>query len=383
MIQPRPRILCVDDEQHVLDGLSRVLHRDFEVVTATGGGAGLHQLQGKPGYAVVLCDMRMPGADGVAVLRYAREQVPDATRILLTGQADTRAAIDAINEGRIFRFLTKPCRPKDLELALWQGVEQHRLVTGERELLERTLTGSVQALIEMLALTNPTAFSRASRMRKQISALATLIGFRDRWQMEMAAMLSQVGVATLPPAVAARYAAGKGLTPKEEEMIRQLPQLALRVLGDLPRLEEIRTILTHLNDQPDENARPASGTDAIPLGSRLVRVVLEFDVLQSGGLPADAALTALRSQPERYDPDVVADLTTVVANSAGPAPAEVQLRDVTRGMIFADDVRTAEGTLLIARGQEATDGLLERIQTYWMDLEPSSPVRVVAPQPIS
>ncbi|MBV9949331.1 MAG: response regulator, partial [Myxococcales bacterium] len=107
----KPRVLCVDDEPNVLEGLALSLRRGHDVVTAGGGEAGLEILGRDPTIAAVVSDMRMPGMDGATFLGKARALAPDATRVLLTGQTELDAAITAINEGRIFRFLTKPCPP--------------------------------------------------------------------------------------------------------------------------------------------------------------------------------------------------------------------------------------------------------------------------------
>lgn len=381
MTPPLPRVLCVDDERHVLEGLGRVLRREFELVPAVGGAAAVALLQGDRGFDVVLSDMRMPGVDGVAVLGTARRLVPDATRVLLTGHADLRAAVAAVNEGQIFRFLTKPCPPEVLGIALRQAVEQHRLVTAERELLERTLKGSVQALLDVLGLAHPVAFGRAARARRLIGGLAALIGFRDRWQMEMAAMLSQVGAIALPAGTAERLAAGAGLSPGEEAQVAEMPAVALRLIAEIPRLDEIRAILGHVH------LRYAGGPadqglhgDDIPLGARMLAVVLAFDRLTSAGHPAPEALARLQAHQGWYDPAILADLATVTGAEAGREILELRLQDVKLGMVFVDDVRTGEGTLLVARGQEVTPGLLGRVENFWSALELPAPVRVTLPE---
>ena len=121
----RTRVLCVDDEPHVLEGLSLHLRRRYDVDTATSGGAGLDILKADATIAVVLSDMRMPGMDGASFLARAKEVAPDAVRLLLTGQADLDSAIAAVNEGQIFRFLTKPCPPPTLLGAVAAATEQH------------------------------------------------------------------------------------------------------------------------------------------------------------------------------------------------------------------------------------------------------------------
>src|SRR4030042_1805929 len=95
---------------------------------------------GKP-YAVIVSDLKMPGMNGIKFLSKVREMAPDSVRVMLTGFAELQTAIDAVNEGNIFRFLTKPCPPDILSRALDMGIEQYRLITAERELLEQTLKG--------------------------------------------------------------------------------------------------------------------------------------------------------------------------------------------------------------------------------------------------
>lgn len=145
MMSERPRVLFVDDEQQVLDGIAANLRRSFEVATATSA-AGLELLRADPRIAVVVSDMRMPGMTGAAFPTQAREVAPQAVRILLTGQCDLDSAVAAVHGGQLFRFLTEPCQRDHLRVAIDTAVEQHRLQGAERELLEQTLPGSVRML---------------------------------------------------------------------------------------------------------------------------------------------------------------------------------------------------------------------------------------------
>jgi len=134
-----PRVLFVDDEPHVLDSLEDALRRTFAVSTAVGGAAGLAALQDDGPFAVVVSDYQMPGMNGAEFLAKARIVAPATVRMLLTGQASVQGAIAAVNDGNIFRFLTKPCPPPDLIRAIEHALEQARLITADRDLLERKL----------------------------------------------------------------------------------------------------------------------------------------------------------------------------------------------------------------------------------------------------
>jgi len=192
-------ILCVDDDENILKGFRRQLRGQFELETATSGQEGLELFKRKGPFAVVVSDMRMPMMDGIEFLSRVREANPDSVRIMLTGNADMQTAIDAVNEGNIFRFLTKPCSSDELAKAINAGIEQYRLINAERELLQKTLTGSIKMLTDILSMVNPAAFSRASRLRRLVGRLAAEMKLPNLWQYELAAMLSQVGCLTLLP----------------------------------------------------------------------------------------------------------------------------------------------------------------------------------------
>lgn len=105
----KPRILLVDDEPNVLSALARQLHPLYQVSLTPSPEEGLLLLEREGPFAVVLSDMRMPKMDGATFLKHVRERSPDTIRLLLTGHADLESAIAAVNEGQVFRFLTKPC----------------------------------------------------------------------------------------------------------------------------------------------------------------------------------------------------------------------------------------------------------------------------------
>ena len=150
-----PRILLVDDEPNLLDALRRQLRREFSIETAGSGAEGLNVLRDKGPFVVVVSDFRMPGMDGATFLAAARGAAPDTTRVLLTGQADLAGTAAVVNQGQVFRLLLKPVGQDELIGALHDSVAYQQLRLAERVLLEETLQGSVRALMDVLALSNP------------------------------------------------------------------------------------------------------------------------------------------------------------------------------------------------------------------------------------
>jgi response regulator RpfG family c-di-GMP phosphodiesterase len=379
MDAPLPRVLCIDDDRQLLEGLKRTLRQRFEIVTAGGGPAALQLLRSDTNFAVVVSDYRMPGADGIALLGQIRTILPDAARILLTGQADLKAAAAAVNVGNVFRFMLKPCPPDILIPALTAGVEYYTVKRNERDLLEKTLQGSMKAVTQMLSIVNPAAFGRSERAARLMTEMMAMIGLRDRWEAELAAMLSQIGCITIPPVVVEKIYHGRPLEPEERQMADRLPAAAARILADIPRLEEVRRILLHQADPFDESPVAPPGTDhGTPLPSRLLRTILDFDDLQSQGYDVKEAFSRMRARPRCYDPDILADLESITGTAAGRRLIEIPLKAVKIGMVFGDDVIMTDGTLLIARGQEVTPALADRIENFWTDVELRAPVMVIA-----
>jgi len=378
--QARTKVLCVDDERAVLDGLSLHLRRRYDVLTAESGAEGLQVLEREPTVAVVMSDMRMPGMDGAAFLTRARQLRPDTVRMLLTGQADLDSAIAAINEGQIFRFLTKPCPPATMMATFAAAVEQNRLVTAERVLLEQTLHGSIKALTDVLALTDPASFGRATRIKQIVTDLAAKLEVADRWQVEVAAMLSQLGALTVPAETLDKQYAGHALTVEEQRMVSRAPVVTEQLVRNIPRLEVVADILA-AQHKPRRGAAALNGDAAkihLDFLAQILRAAGDFDTLESQGSTASLTLDTMRGRGERYEPRVLEALAEVRGSSQGPRVVirEVTLAVLCAGMVLVDDVRTTTGTLLVARGFEVTPQLVERVR----NLKPGTvkePLRIV------
>jgi DNA-binding NtrC family response regulator len=191
------QVVFVDDESRVLAGIERTLvmrETDWACRFFTSGQAALDALETEPA-DVVVSDMRMPGMDGATFLAQAREQAPDAVRILLTGQADVESSIAAINRGAIFRYLCKPCPSDVLIAALDDAVRHYNRMRAERELLETTLTAAVNTLTEVLAMVAPWAFQRATFAHSAVQHALSRLDWSDGWIYSIAAALSQLGCA--------------------------------------------------------------------------------------------------------------------------------------------------------------------------------------------
>ena len=361
-----PRILLVDDEPALLSSMRRHLASSFRVETETDPRAALDRIGDMEDLAVIVSDMRMPGMDGATFLSHVCTRWPDVTRILLTGFAEIDNAIAAINHGRIFRFLSKPVASDAFRVCLDDAVRQYELVRAERELLERTLRGSVKALVETLSLANPTAFARATRIGRRLMALVSEVDAPEPWEIEVAGLLSHIGAVMLPPGINEKLQSGTPLTPGQQEHVGQLPEVAVSLLQDIPRLDSVRHIIAFQPQRFDGRGpvEPDVGGARIPLGARLLRVATDYDTLEARGRSVDQALGDMHAATGVYDPALLDALASVLKTDGDRSIAYLMLDDLRGGMVLAQDLCTADGTLLAGRGHELTPRSIIRVRSW-------------------
>ena len=241
----KPRVLLVDDDVLLLRSLGRILRDEFEIVTAESGEAALQVLFDAAPFAVVIADMMMPGMDGIHFLDQWKFLSPNTTRVMLTGQAELGTAIDAVNQGQVFRFLTKPIKGDDLRLVLVDAVNQYELVMAERTLLEQTLTGSVQTLVELLSLFDPKGFGRTKEMRDLAVAIAEKFSLDVGWDIGLAALLARIGWLAIPVEIQAKITRGERLSVQENEMFLRAPEIGSNIIANIPRLQSVAQIIKY------------------------------------------------------------------------------------------------------------------------------------------
>ncbi|MGD9858372.1 MAG: HD domain-containing phosphohydrolase, partial [Planctomycetaceae bacterium] len=253
------KVLCVDDDAKILNGIRRQLGGQFDLETAEGPLAAQQLLEQSGPYAVVVSDMRMPEMTGIELLKLIRKTYPDTVRIMLTGESDLNTTINAVNEGNIFRFLSKPCGAEILGTAISDGLRQYQLVTAERELVEGTLKGSVKLLSEMLSLVSPASFGRAARVQRMATKVGEKLGTANLWELEIAALLSPLGCVTVPDAIVEKVSRGERLSAAESEAYETHPRFASKLLKNIPRLESVAQTIEYQSQSFDGTGFPGDG----------------------------------------------------------------------------------------------------------------------------
>jgi len=350
------KVLWVDDEPRILQAYQRGLRRHFDVTVATGCAQALELLAREGPFPVIVADMRMAEMNGIELLVQVKQRAPDTVRVMLTGNADQQTAIDAVNEGDVFRFHTKPCALELVARTLAAAFKQYRLVTAERRILEQTVRGSAATLGDILALVNPEAFGRSTRLQRLVADLGTAMGLPDLWELETAAALSLVGCVALPAQLLSRVAVGAPLSEEERERYAQHPGVGAELLARIPRFEGVAEAIRYQEKSYDGGGPPVGGRKGaeIPLGGRVLKVAIDFDRREREGPGAAESLAALKADPGRYDPKVLVALELIIDAHLPLESRRVALTDLADGMVLNEDIRTGRGILVLCKGQAIT-----------------------------
>lgn len=370
------KILFVDDEQHVLDSISRQLRRRFTISTATSGQDALDLLKNKGPFSIIVSDMRMPGMDGVQLLSQVKDSHPDVIRLMLTGNADQETATEAVNKGQIFKFLTKPCSTASLVTSLALAQRQYRLINAEKELLDQTLKGCIKVLSELLSLANPIAFSSGNRMKGMVAKIAEKLDLKNIWKFEIAALLSQIGCTSLPSSILSKRQAGQELDEDEHNMFLNHPEVGASLLDNIPRLEDIVQIIRYQLYTYEEIDNNESIDEDIAIGAQILKIVYDYDFLLTRGLQHVDAIKEMKKLRGTYNQEIMGLLRNIKPDDEENLIAHVLVKDITIGMIAEEDIIAKNGAMLTPKGQEITWAVLQGLLNFAKKVGVKEPVCV-------
>ena len=415
----KPTVLLVDDEESILNSLRRLLRgQPYDVLLATSGAQALEIMAQQP-IDLVMSDARMPNMDGATLLANVHLHYPHTTRIMLTGYADPSAIIKAINEGQIHRYISKPWHDEEMLLTLRQSLayqhserERVRLVQETRDQNEQlkqlnatlekhvaSRTAELQQTADMLDLayeelkhsyvTGTEVFSLLANLRlppakqtnRQIIELVRVYCKRhgldegSSRDLTMAAALYNIGKLSWTDSM--MTAPADLLHHNDRERYRGYPKQSESLLMTLDPMKDAARLILHHQERWDGNGFPDRlKGEAIPFGSRLLKLAVDFIELQRGlilerQMNSDEALVYIRSYAGRlYDPEMVEDFIQVCAaylsdvSLADPLVKVLTTREVAAGMILARNLNADNGMLLLNAGKVLNGALVEKLIAF-------------------
>jgi len=335
------RVLLVDDEVRVLEGLERQLSFDFSIATATSGFDALRMLRDDGPFDVVISDMRMPRMTGAVLFSRIRELWPDVARILLTGYADAADAADAINRGTIFQYLNKPCDASTLAEVIVRGADDAAKKRAERSVLEDTVRGLAESILYSMVDPQSGAAKLAERTRTLANDLAREVDLRDVWQLQLAAILH-----TLSSLL--KYAASPDTDPTAATLTTRL--------AGMPRMRGVARILA---STPSGDAAPDDPVES--LSAEILRCASNFANLELDKVEPDLALSLATAHVSER---VASGLARIVGGTRIYEPSSSLVASLTPGVILDEDLFGEDGRVLVARGQRLTPSMCARLHEW-------------------
>jgi putative two-component system response regulator len=323
------KILVVDDEPANLRLLRRVLGEEYETFTAESGQEALRILK-EHDISLIVTDQRMPHMTGVQLLEASLGVRPDAIKILLTGYTDVQALIDAINSGRVYKYIPKPWDADELRLTVRRALETYELKKHNEQLLkdlqqalaqlEELSMATIRALADALDAKCDYTSGHSLRVSRYAVTIGRAMGLPDDIlkDLELAGILHDVGKIGVPESILWKPAR---LTPEEQAIMAQHPVRSAQIIGDIPVLGRARDWVLHHHEYMDGSGYPDHLVgEQIPLGARIILVADAYDAMTTDrpyrkAIGYEKAATELRKYSgKQFDGQVVEALLSVVGD---------------------------------------------------------------------
>lgn len=411
------KILFVDDEENILTALKRLfMDEGYEIFTAQGGLQALELLENES-MDLIVSDQRMPVMTGVEFLKQSKMLARDSIRIVLTGYADTNAAIDSINKGEVYRYITKPWNDDEIKAIIRDGLELKRLRRENEELLELTQRQNLE-LKDLNENLDKKVKEQTRDIQKMLEELQTLYGRLDKGFLDIVRVLSNIirlrekalslhlkNTAKLAKAIASKmnlteseikdieiasllHDIGKigigdailntpfdNLTTPQRILYMKHPILGQAALQSIENMQGVSLIIRHHHERWDGEGYPDNiKAKEIPVGARILSIATDYDELLAGSLmPSrytfyEAKQFIMENSGQRYESEIVVLAIPIISIHEIDADQRPELKlsstELKPGMILSRDIYTVSGLLLLNEGSEITERHIKNIVNF-------------------
>lgn len=370
------KVLLVDDDASILNAYERTLEEDFEVHISKNADDALTKMQYTE-FATIVSDRYMPGMNGIDLLKKVKEKCPETSRILFTGYGDLNAAMEAVNEGHIFRLLTKPCHPNIFLKAVQDACKQYELLKMEDNLMEKTFVQATNMLFELVTLFHPSVNHYIIEAQNTIKKLATILHIPQVWELNVATMFSKLGYLLM--------ATDKNiLSEKESHLFEKQAEISFLLLEKIPSLNSVAKYVRYyhypLNSHVFENPEP--GQEHLPLMCSLIKISLDYSLSMTlKGKNSQEALEDIQSQAEHiYHKEAKKALIQAIGSKKeGFVLQEIHsLSHLKKSMIVKEDMTCdKKGQILLKKGQVLSEVSLLRLNKLATHYELDYPIYVM------
>jgi len=380
---PKRTILIVDDIPENIDILSELLRTDYNIKIATSGEKGI-DIATSQDIDLILLDIIMPTLYGYEVCRQlkSQEKTKGIPIIFVTSKSEITDEAKGFEVGAV-DYITKPYNPMIVKSRVKTHIELKETREDLQNMLQKTLLGSLKVLTDILALLNPTTFSRASKLRTYAKQIVAYLHLKNPWQYELAAMLSQIGTIALPDEILKKLHKGRTLTKKERKIYERGSKIGHKILANIPRLEAVAEMIKKMHEPYGKSldSLELEKRNPVSIGSQLLKILIDFDLLLIRGNSHETAFKQMYKNLNDYDPILLEAFEKVL--ELKELDMDVRLlciNEFEEGIILDENVYTHDDLLVVKKGAEVTYPLLKKLQQFSEMSEIDEPIRVLIPQ---
>lgn len=367
-----PQILVVEDEGIVATDIQdRLISLGYEVPATVSSGDEAIATIPSLSPDLVLIDIMLQGEkDGIQAATEIREKF-ELPVVFLTAHAE-ESTLNRAKLAEPYGYILKPFEEKDLQSALEVALHKHRMdrerakiAAGDRECFARTMEATVKTLSKILSVADPQAFAFGKKISEYVRTCAQTLELEQVSELETAALLCRVGILTIPPVVVQKIRAGMTLSPAEKDSVNRLPEYGRNLLSAYPTLEAVGKIVYYQNKSFNGTGFPSDGVGGIniPLGGRLLKILVDLAQFESEGQSKRTALDRMKVAAGQYDPKLLQKVAT--AASCGPRKGRaILLKDLVVGQTLVEPIETNDGVLVLNAGNKLTPWMLQKLTNF-------------------
>ncbi|SMF41756.1 HD domain-containing phosphohydrolase [Desulfovibrio gilichinskyi] len=363
------KILTVEDEDRSRKMLGVMLESmGYQYESTANGTEALKAIC--PEHDLVLLDVMMPDMSGFEVLECIRKMpsVSDIPVIMVTALDSRKDKLRAVLLGAN-DYVTKPIDKTELKIRIAAVLQTKQAQDEVKELLQETLRGSINVLSNVLSMLKPEVFGLTSRILPYVKQISARVGDPSPWFTETAASLSLLGYLTLSDTTVAKLHKGRTLSSEEFAAYEKTPEIAASLVKALPQLDEVARILTYQETYFDGTGLVSDGTikEHLPLGSRIIKVVTDFDRMLAKGMTKRIALEFMIKSVHLYDQTILYALGEALGDEKKYDIKTVSICEMTSKMLLGEDIRIPRGDQMVKvlqKGYGVNDTIIKYLKLF-------------------
>lgn len=355
----RQKVLIVDDEDINIDLLRNTLSDTYDIYVAKDGFNCINIMKtAKPD--IVLLDVLMPIRDGFKTLEIIKEnpEISEIPVIFIT------ALKEVFNVTRGFElgaedYITKPFNPIEIKLRVKTHLEINNSKKEIKELLIKTLGGSINMLMEILAISNPVAFAISNRIKDLVRKIGYRMHISDMWKLELGGMLSLIGCHPIPTLALEKILLGQKVSLEEHKLFEEYPENGAKLIEKIPRLEDVAKMVRNQNvfiGDADFDKNDLHLMECIILNH-----ATHLELLRAQGLQGELALHIMMGEKNKYNKNILGIIREILEEEKQYRTRVINLSILEIGMVLGRDVVNKSGKVVVKKDVAISDFLKEHL----------------------